>query len=90
MRESLAAASGQFEQTILADMLRTAGLGKRVTLDGDEDAPDAVGDSTGQSSGSDDAFGQLLVQALSGAIERAGGIGLRQALVQDASKEGSR
>ena len=96
MRESLAAANRQFEQVILADMLRTAGLGKRVTLDSDDDAHDDDGAFADQSGRSDDAFGQLIVQALSGAIERAGGIGLQRALLretalaQTSSKEGSR
>jgi hypothetical protein len=74
MSESLDAACGEFEQVILSTMLRTAGVGRvsNVSSNGDDDEaePHAVSD----------AFQQLVVQALSGAIERAGGIGLRRAL----------
>ena len=73
MSESLAAACGQFEQVILADMLRSAGLGKPVEVDLD------AADGSEQSAG-DDAVRQLFVQALSGALERAGGFGLRRSL----------
>jgi len=75
MSESLAAACGQFEQVILADMLRTAGIGKSAAVSIDEDD-----DETPATPASDDAFQQLVVQALSGALERAGGIGLQNAL----------
>jgi len=78
MRESLAAACGQFEQVILADMLRTAGVGKSAASNADDDGS---GDGERLSTtSSDDAFQQLVVQALSGALERAGGIGLQGAL----------
>jgi hypothetical protein len=74
MSESLEAACGEFEQVILATMLRTAGVGRVRDMSSngnDDDAePHAVSD----------AFQQLVVQALSGAIERAGGIGMRRAL----------
>ena len=75
MSESLAAACGQFEQVILADMLRTAGIGKSAAVSIDEDD-----DEIPATPASDDAFQQLVVQALSGALERAGGIGLQNAL----------
>jgi len=74
MSESLDAACGEFEQVILGNMLRTAGVGRAhdIASNGDEDdaQPRAVSD----------AFQQLVVQALSVAIERAGGFGLRRAL----------
>ena len=74
MNESLEAACGRFEQVILGQMLRTAGIGRTTSDDGDDD------DARSAQSG-DDAFSQLVVQSLAGAIERAGGIGLRPALV---------
>jgi hypothetical protein len=75
MSESLARACAEFEQIMLAQMLRTAGIAKRSRIGGDDDDADA--DSTRDR---DDAFSQLLVQALSGALERAGGIGLARSL----------
>lgn len=86
MRESLAAACGQFEQVILADMLRTAGIGKSGAVDSDgTDATDE--DATAGARSGDDAFQQLVVQALSGALESAGGIGLRRALRDDLAEK---
>jgi hypothetical protein len=88
MRESLAAACGQFEQVILADMLRTAGIGKSSAVGGDDtDSPDE--DATMGSRSSDDAFQQLVVQALSGALESAGGIGLQRSLRDDVAEKRS-
>jgi hypothetical protein len=85
MRESLAAACGRFEQFILADMLRTAGIGKSGDVTGD-DAGAENDDAIVSARSSDDAFQQLVVQALSGALESAGGIGLRRTLL-DALKD---
>ena len=81
MRESLAAACGQFEQVILADMLRTAGIGKSGAVGSDDTGADS--DATVDARSGDDAFQQLVVQALSGALESAGGIGLQRALRDD-------
>lgn len=86
MSESLEAACGQFEQVILAQMLRAADIGRNddlSTASGD----DEVDDAAARSSSGDDAFSQLVVQSLAGAIERAGGIGLRSSLA--AAFEGS-
>jgi hypothetical protein len=88
MRESLAAACGQFEQVILADMLRTAGIGKSGAI-GSDDADTTDEDSTMDARSSDDAFQQLVVQALSGALESAGGIGLQRALRDDLAEKRS-
>jgi len=76
--ESLEAACGQFEQVILGQMLRTAGIARHdrpisENVDESDDDPSA-------SDSSDDAFSQLVTQSLAGAIERAGGIGLKSAL----------
>ena len=79
MNESLEAACGQFEQVILGQMLSTAGIGRHeAPAAGDADASD--GDTPASPAG-DDAFSQLVVQSLAGAIERAGGIGLKSSLV---------
>jgi hypothetical protein len=88
MRESLAAACGQFEQVILADMLRTAGIGKSGAI-GSDDADTTDEDATVDARSSDDAFQQLVVQALSGALESAGGIGLQRALRDDLAEKRS-
>jgi len=77
--ESLDAACGQFEQVILGLMLRTAGIGRHEALPASDD--DASDDCTPASPAGDDAFSQLVVQSLAGAIERAGGIGLKRSLV---------
>lgn len=78
MSESLEAACGQFEQIILGQMLRTAGIGRHdKPISADDDGCD--GDSS-DSTSSDDAFSQLVTRSLAGAIERAGGIGLRSSL----------
>ena len=74
MSESLDAACARFEQLILAQMLRTAGLGRSSATN------ETDGDASANASASDDAAQQLFVQALSGALERAGGIGLRREL----------
>lgn len=79
MSESLDAACGQFEQVILGQMLHTAGIGRHESPPVDDD--DAADDSAPPSPAGDDAFSQLVVQSLAGAIERAGGIGLKSSLV---------
>lgn len=78
MSESLDAACGQFEQMILGQMLRTAGIGRHAAPSTSDDTPE---DPTLGSSSGEDAFSQLVVQSLAGAIERAGGIGLKRSLV---------
>jgi len=80
--ESLDAACGQFEQVILGQMLRTAGIARRdppASAGGD----DAADDNPSDSPAGDDAFSQLVTQSLAGAIERAGGVGLKTSLVAD-------
>jgi hypothetical protein len=77
--ESLESACGQFEQVILGQMLRTAGIARHETPAAKDD--DASDDSASMSPTGDDAFSQLVVQSLAGAIERAGGIGLKSSLV---------
>ena len=75
MADSLAAACGQFEQLMLAQMLRTASsIGRAEEQDPEDDdfAPSGAGD---------DAFAQLMAQALASSVERAGGIGLKQRLL---------
>ena len=79
MSESLDAACGQFEQVILGQMLHTAGIGKHEAPPANDD--DASDGGTQASPAGDDAFSQLVVQSLAGAIERAGGIGLKSSLV---------
>ena len=88
MSESLEAACGQFEQVILAQMLRTAGIGRSGVADPSAD-PDVDGDDddAGRSSASDDAFSQLVTQSLAGAVERAGGIGLKADLLAAAERQ---
>jgi hypothetical protein len=88
MRESLAAACGQFEQVILADMLRTAGIGKSGAVGGD-DTDAADGGASANARSGDDAFQQLVAQALSGALESAGGIGLQRAFRDDLAEKRS-
>lgn len=79
MSESLEAACGQFEQVILGQMLRTAGIARH---DKPISANDDEGDDDSSSSAStDDAFSQLVTQSLAGAIERVGGMGLRSSLI---------
>jgi len=80
MRDGLQAACGQFEQIMLAQMLRTAGIGNAVTLKLDEPDADGAGDGEPEVQVGGDAFAQLVVQALSGALESAGGIGIRKML----------
>ena len=75
MNESLAAACGQFEQVMLGEMLRSAEFVRSRSHDVDEDADPPFG-----SADTNDAFAQLLTQALAAAVERAGGIGLRARL----------
>ena len=72
MNESLRAACGQFEQLLVGQMLRTADTSGRFRIDEDEDAASQQDDRS--------AFDQLLEQALSLALERAGGIGLSRSL----------
>lgn len=79
MSESLDAACGQFEQVILGQMLHTAGIGRHESPPASDD--DASDCSTPTSPAGDDAFSQLIIQSLAGAIERAGGIGLKSSLV---------
>lgn len=81
MSRSLDAACAQFEQCIIADMLRSAGIGKSIALpDGDAGAGAGEDASVSPLDAGTDAASQLFVQALSGALERAGGIGLQRAL----------
>ena len=76
MNESLAAACGQFEQSILTTMLTSANIGRTSQEDPDDaDAPFA------QSGERRDAFAQLVAQSLAQAVERAGGLGLRAHLL---------
>ena len=79
MNESLAAACGQFEQVMVAGMLRSASFARPPVADQDDDAD---GDSAAFGANpSSDAFTQLMTQALANAVERAGGIGLRAHLI---------
>lgn len=75
MSESLQAACGEFEQIIIAQMLRSAGFGR-----GSDVTSDDGGNVSADSVAGNDAVQQLFVQALSGALERAGGIGLQRSL----------
>ena len=84
MSESLDAACGQFEQIILGQMLQTAGMGRPQSPEASDD--DAADGGTPTSPAGDDAFSQLVTQSLAGAIERAGGIGLKASLI-DALEE---
>ena len=77
MSESLEAACGQFEQVILGQMLRTAGIARHEPIAADDDEHD---DDSSDVASSDDAFSQLVTQSLAGAIERAGGLGLKSSL----------
>ena len=78
VNESLAAACGQFEQTILSSMLASAGVSRsRSTQDADDDDEGAFA----APAESADAFAQLVAQALASAVERAGGLGLRAHLL---------
>jgi len=77
--ESLDAACGQFEQVILGQMLRTAGMGRLEAPPASDD--DLSDGSMPASPAGDEAFSQLVVQSLAGAIERAGGIGLKSSLL---------
>ena len=79
MSESLDAACGQFEQVILGQMLHTAGIGRHESPPASDD--DMTDDGAPPSPAGDDAFSQLVVQSLAGAIERAGGIGLKSSLI---------
>jgi hypothetical protein len=82
MNESLASACGEFEQFLLAGMLRSAGIGRPVETDGGSEAGFAFA-----SSGESEAVSQLFVQALAGALERAGGIGIARGLQSALGKE---
>lgn len=75
MNESLASACGEFEQFLLAGMLRSARVGRPIESQDDSDA--GIGSDTSAQS---DAVSQLFVQALAGALERAGGIGIARNL----------
>jgi hypothetical protein len=77
--ESLDAACGQFEQVILGQMLRTAGIGQHASATASGD--DSGDDVTAESPAGDDAFSQLVVRSLAAAIERAGGVGLKSSLI---------
>ncbi|HET9342451.1 MAG TPA: hypothetical protein VFO25_06030 [Candidatus Eremiobacteraceae bacterium] len=79
MSESLDATCGQFEQVILGQMLHTAGIGRHESPPASDD--DTADYGTTASPEGDDAFSQLIVQSLAGAIERAGGIGLKSSLM---------
>jgi hypothetical protein len=76
--ESLEAACGQFEQVILGQMLRTAGIARQDKPTSENDEAD---DDSPEPASGDDAFSQLVTQSLAGAIERAGGIGLKSSLI---------
>jgi hypothetical protein len=82
MSESLHALCDQFEQMLLAGMLRSAGFGKSGTAKSGATDIDTDGSSTSDAPPASDpnAFQELVVQALSGAIERAGGVGLARRL----------
>jgi hypothetical protein len=83
MNESLAAACGEFEQVVLAGMLRSAAFGGNAKIDtSDDDDADRT-----EPSATTDAFSQLMTQALAGAVERAGGIGLRANLLKALERE---
>ncbi len=75
MSDSLDAACAQFEQVMIGQMLRTAAFASPA-----ETGDDSEDDSGGAGIGRQTAFDQLMTQALSAAIERAGGIGLRHRL----------
>jgi hypothetical protein len=75
MNESLASACSEFEQFLLAGMLRSAGFGRPIEMDGGTEPGSAFA-----SSGESEAVAQLFVQALAGALERAGGIGVARGL----------
>jgi hypothetical protein len=76
MNESLAAACGEFEQVLLAGMLRSASFARPPAAESTED-----GDDVPVGGGSSDAFAELMTQAIATAVERAGGVGLRANLV---------
>jgi hypothetical protein len=77
MNESLAAACNEFEQILLAGMLRCAGAGRVFTQP--LDASDESGDAA-QTDGRSSAYDELFIRALAGAVERAGGIGIAATL----------
>ena len=80
MNESLQAVCSEFEQTLLAGMFRSAGFGKSLAEpgSGSDGDGDAVSDATPRSDAT--AFADLVVRALSSALERAGGAGLARSL----------
>jgi hypothetical protein len=77
MNESLAAACNEFEQIVLAGMLRSAGIGRS---NGADPASGNADDDTASSPSESNAYSELFVQALSGALERAGGLGISRTL----------
>jgi len=64
LNSGLAASCQQFEQLLLADILRSAGR-----QSGDADSSERI-----------DPYCDMFAQALAGAIERAGGIGIASSL----------
>jgi len=76
MNHSLHEACAQFEQVMLAGMLQTAGFGRAMLADADADDDTNPSNSAAAS----DLEQHVFIVALSGAIERAGGIGFAQFL----------
>lgn len=76
MDDRLSAACGAFEQQVISGFLRPT-TGTKAA----DDAPTTDDDDASGRDETADAFSQLVTQALAGAIERAGGIGLRASLV---------
>ncbi len=68
----LSALCGQFEAAMLREILTSAGLGRRISFNTDTDA--------GAVEHFDDGSQALFVEALAGAIVRAGGVGIGRAL----------
>ncbi|HXW76594.1 MAG TPA: hypothetical protein VEJ20_04215 [Candidatus Eremiobacteraceae bacterium] len=77
VHDGLAAASAQFEQMLLADMLRAACTNSQPSLGDADDADDDSGDTL--AAGTTASFQDLYAQALAASIERAGGIGFARA-----------
>jgi len=87
MNESLMAAAGQFEQVLLAEMFASASFTATppAELDGDEGSDDAFGEHDDGAGG----FAQLMSQALASAVERAGGIGIRDHIASALARQRS-
>jgi hypothetical protein len=78
MDDRLSAACGEFEQVVISDFLRPAVAARSAS---DDASANGDGDDTIGRAESSDAFSQLVTDALARGIERAGGFGLRAALV---------